>query len=307
MYKKIILAGGSGFLGSVIARHFRYRCREIVILSRQDRAADDNVRYVRWDGVRTGSWTGELEGADLLVNLSGRSVDCRYTPDNRAEIFRSRLEPTRALQAAVMQATVPPRLWINLASATIYRHAEDRPQTEPDGETGSGFSVDVCTAWEKTFFECQTPGTRKVALRTGFVLGRSEGAFPRLRGLVLAGLGGRQGNGRQMVSWIHEQDFGRVVEWLLEHPGAEGVFNVTAPEPLTNQAFMRLLRQACGIPFGIPAPAWLLGIAARLLGTEPELVLKSRWVLPGRLLEGGFRFYFERPESAVHDLTANRH
>ncbi|WP_345255822.1 TIGR01777 family oxidoreductase [Flaviaesturariibacter amylovorans] len=306
MYQKIILAGGTGYLGTVLAHYFRFTCKEIMILTRKPRADYSNVRYMFWDGRTQGPWASELEGADLVVNLSGKEVDCRYTPEAQAEIFRSRLEPTHAIGTAINACTAPPNLWINLASSTIYRHAEDRPQTESDGEYGAGFSVDVCKAWEQAFFETETPGTRKAALRTSFVLGRKDGAFPKLRALVLTGLGGHQGSGRQMVSWIHEQDFARIVEWLLQHPEQEGAFNVAAPVPVNNAELMRTIRRAFNIPFGIPTPAWLLAIGARIIGTEPELVLKSRWVLPERLQAGGFRFYFERLEPAVNDIAGTR-
>jgi uncharacterized protein (TIGR01777 family) len=306
MYEKIILAGGTGYLGTVLARHFRYTCREIIILTRKPKPDAGNVRYAVWDGKATGPWASELEHADLVVNLCGKEVDCRYTPEAQAEIFRSRLEPTKAIGEAIKGCKSAPKLWVNLASSTIYRHAEDRPQTESNGEYGDGFSVSVCTAWERTFFEIQTPDTRKAALRTSFVLGRGDGAFPKLRNLVLAGLGGHQGSGRQMVSWIHEQDFARIVEWLLMHPDQEGVFNIAAPNPVTNRELMRTIRKAYNIPVGLATPAWLLALSARIIGTEPELVLKSRWVLPERLLAGGFRFYFERMEPAINDLAGTR-
>jgi uncharacterized protein len=306
MYQKIILAGGTGFLGTVLARHFRYNCRQVVILTRKLRPDHDNIRHVLWDGRTPGKWALELEGADLVVNLSGKEVDCRYTPEAQAEILRSRIEPTQALGIVINGCKSAPKLWINLASATIYRHAEDHPQTEAGGDIGDGFSVSVCQAWEAAFFETETPATRKVALRTSFVLGRSDGPFPKLRNLVLAGLGGHQGSGRQMVSWIHEQDFVRIVEWLMEHPEQDGTINVTAPTPVTNRQLMRSIRKAFNIPFGMPAPACLLGIAARIIGTEPELVLKSRWVIPERLQAGGFRFYFERLEAAVNDISGTR-
>lgn len=290
----------------MLTRHFRFTCREIVILTRKARAAHDNVRYVSWDGQNPGEWSRELEAADAVVNLCGKEVDCRYTPENQAEIIRSRLGPTKAVAAAINACVQAPKLWINLASSTIYRHAEDRPQTESGGDIGNGSSVDVCRSWEGTFFGSETPGTRKAALRTSFVLGRSGGAFVKLRMLVLAGLGGHQGTGRQMVSWIHEQDFARIVEWLLKHPEADGAYNVAAPNPVNNRELMRSIRKAFNIPVGLPTPAWLLAIGARIIGTEPELVLKSRWVLPERLTAGGFRFYYESLQPAINDIAGTR-
>jgi uncharacterized protein (TIGR01777 family) len=303
MYQKIILAGGTGFLGQILVRHFKNSTRELVILTREARFDDSGVQHVIWDGKTPGAWCQELEGADLVVNLCGKSVDCRYTEENKAEIFRSRLEPTRAIGQAIAACAAPPRRWINLASATIYRHAEDRPQDETSGEQGSGFSEDVCRAWEKAFFSCETPGTAKAALRTSFVLGNSGSAFPKLRKLARYGLGGHQGNGRQFVSWIHEQDFARIIDWLMEHPEQQGALNVTAPGPVTNRHFMATLRKQLKISIGIPAPAWLLKIAARIMSTEPELILKSRWVLPTRLQDAGFVFRFPSLEAALSQLV----
>jgi uncharacterized protein (TIGR01777 family) len=196
----------------------------------------------------------------------------------------------------------PPALWINVTSATIYRHAEDRPQDEETGEIGTGFSIDVCREWEATFFNTNTPKTRKIALRMSIVMGASDGAFPRLLNLVKMGMGGRQGNGEQYVSWVHEQDTARCTEWLLEHTELDGVINCTAPGPIKNKTFMRYIREAVRMPFGLPAPEWLLKIGAVIIGTETELILKSRWVLPRRLLSSGFVFQFPEAESAVKDI-----
>ncbi|RYD89336.1 MAG: NAD-dependent epimerase/dehydratase family protein, partial [Sphingobacteriales bacterium] len=181
MFQKIVLAGGTGFLGKVLTHHFRYTCREIVVLTRKAQSDSANIRYVEWDGKSLGDWATVLEGAEMLVNLCGKEVDCRYNVANRAEILRSRLEPTHVLGEAVRRCVQPPALWINGTSATIYRHAEDRPQTEADGDLGSGFSVDICQAWEAAFFGAEMPRTRKAVLRTSFVLGRAGGAFPKLR------------------------------------------------------------------------------------------------------------------------------
>src|SRR5689334_18005468 len=197
MYNKIVLAGGSGFLGSALARYYSAKSKEVVILSRRAHSPENNMRFVIWDGKGQGSWMKELERADLLVNLCGKNVNCRYTRKNREEIFRSRLEPTSVLGIAIQSLSHPPALWIQLASATIYRHGEDHPQDERTGETGSGFSVDVCKAWEYCFWSCDTPRTRKIILRTGIVLGKEDGVLPRLKKMVRFGLGGKQGNGKQ--------------------------------------------------------------------------------------------------------------
>jgi uncharacterized protein (TIGR01777 family) len=305
-YKKIILAGGNGYMGQVFASYYKDRVEDVIILSRTPKAADGNIRTLIWDGRKPGDWAAELEGAEMLINLCGKNVNCRYTDKNRAEIFSSRLEPTKLLGDVVAGLANPPALWINIASATIYRHAEDRPQDEETGDIGKGFSIDVCKIWEEAFFNTVTPKTRKVALRMSIVLGRDGGAFPRLLNLVKTGMGGQQGDGQQYVSWIHEQDAARCTEWLLQHPDMNGVLNCTAPNPLKNTDLMKELRNAYGIPFGLPAPAWMLEMGAMLIGTETELILKSRWVVPKRLLDAGFQFQFAQAEHAIKDILSIR-
>lgn len=305
-YKKIILAGGNGYLGTVLADHFKTLAEEVIILARHPKTAESNIRTLVWDGKTEGDWVNELENADLLVNLCGKNVNCRYNEKNKREILDSRINPTNLLNRVIAKLEHPPKLWINSASATIYRHAEDRPQTETDGEIGEGFSVDICKAWEKAFFETDIPRVRKVALRIGIVFGKSDAVFPRLLNLVKIGFGGKQGNGRQMVSWIHEQDVVGIVEWLLEHPEIKGVLNATAPNPVTNAEQMHIIRKAYGMPFGLPAPAWLLAIGSVVIGTEPELILKSRWVLPKRLLETGYVFKYPGMKEAVGECLETK-
>ncbi|MBE7174766.1 MAG: TIGR01777 family protein [Mucilaginibacter polytrichastri] len=303
---KIILAGGNGYLGRVFAKYYQPLATEVVILSRKAHPHTGNVRTVVWDGRTESGWISELEGADLVINLCGKNVNCRYTPENREAIRTSRKWPTEALGSAIAKCSAPPKCWINIVSATIYRHAEDRPQDEENGEYGSGFSVDVCRMWEDTFFGCDTPGTRKVALRMSIVIGRSDGAFPRLMNLVRAGLGGMQGNGRQYMSWVHEHDAARCTEFILENSSISGVLNCTAPSPVSNSEFMRTIRETYGFPFGLPSPAWLLDLGAKLIGTETELILKSRWVLPKRLLNAGFVFQFPEAGHAIRDIVSTR-
>lgn len=301
-YKKIILAGGNGYLGSVLANYYRDLTEEIIILSRKSQTAVGNVKTLLWDGITEGEWKAEMEGADLLVNLCGKNVNCRYTDKNKKEIISSRVNPTKLLSQVIGNLVQPPKLWITITSATIYRHAEDRPQDEETGEIGNGFSIDVCKRWEEEFFSARTPHTRKIALRMGIVFGYADGAFPRLLNLVKCGMGGKQGNGQQYVSWIHEQDAARCTEFLMDQEELNGIINCTAPEPLKNAILMKHIRESYGASFGLPAPTWLLGLGAVVIGTEVELILKSRWVLPKRLIDNGYVFLFPKAEEAIQNI-----
>ncbi len=289
-YNKIVLAGGNGYIGTVLAEYYKTIAKEVVILSRRFQPTVGNVKTLVWDGKQEGEWVNELEDTDLLVNLCGKNVNCRYTEKNKQEIISSRVDPTNLLNNMVLKLQHPPKLWINVTSATIYRHAEDHPQDELNGEIGHGFSVDVCRAWENAFFKVNTAHTRKIALRMGIVFGKHDGVFPRLLNLVKFGLGGQQGNGQQYVSWIHEDDIAQITEWLLEHPEVNGIINATAPTPIKNAEQMQLIRSIYGKRLGLPAPKWLLAIGALLIGSETELILKSRWVVPARLIEAGYVF-----------------
>lgn len=305
--QKIIIAGGSGFIGTELANWFGEK-NEVIILSRQSKQQNNSyketadlkhgtIRTVYWDGKTIGAWAQELDGADLLINLAGKSVNCRYNAANKKAIFDSRSFSTTILGEAVRSCAHPPRLWINAASATIYRHAEDRPQDEATGEFHNDFSVQVCKLWEKTFFDQQTPHTRKIALRIAITLGAGGVMIPYLN-LVKFGLGGRQGNGKQMFSWVHIADVCKTIEWCHEHQEMEGVYNCSSPEPVTNKEFMQQLRRAAHHRIGLPAPAWMLKMGAAVIGTEPELILKSRWVLPTRLLGTNFQFQYPSLKSA---------
>lgn len=303
-YKKIVLAGGNGYLGRVLTRYYQPVTEEIIILSRNNAGINENVKTIHWDAKTSGTWEKCLEGADLLINLCGKNVNCRYTAKNRTEIIDSRIIPTRLLGKAIEKSEIPPKLWINVTSATIYRHAEDRPQDEESGAIGYGFSIDVCKKWEETFFNIHTPLTRKVALRMGIVLGSQDGVFPRLLNLVKFGLGGKQGDGQQYVSWIHEQDAAKCTEWLMQKHDIEGIVNCTAPEPVKNTDLMFNLRNIYGIPLGLPSPAWLLKIGAIIIGTETELILKSRWVMPKRLIDNQYQFMFPKLQHALKDILS---
>ena len=309
---KLVLAGGSGQIGAVIDRAFAAAGHELVVLSRRPEAVRTSGRPIAWDAVSLGPWTDELEGADALINLAGRSVDCRYSPANRRAILDSRVQSTCVLGAALARASQPPPVWLQAGTATIYAHRYDGANDERDGILGGdepgapstwGFSIDVAKAWERELFEAETPRTRKVVLRSAMTMSPDRGGvFDTLLGLVRRGLGGTLGDGRQYVSWIHEYDFVRAISWLIDRPDIDGPVNLAAPEPLPNAAFMRLLREAAGRRFGLPAPRWALELGALFMRTETELVLKSRRVVPGRLLEVGFRFELPEWAAAAKDL-----
>lgn len=263
-----------------------------------------NVRLVQWDGVTIDTWQKELEEADLLINLAGKSVNCRYSEKNKRSIFSSRINSTKILGLAIHECIRPPKLWINAGSATIYRHAEDHPQDEYNGEFKDDFSVQVCKLWEKTFFDQRTPFTRKVALRMAITLGKGGVMMPYFN-LLKYWLGGKQGPGTQMYSWIHITDTCRIIDWIAGHTELEGVYNCCSPNPVRNAQFMKLLRKATGMGFGLPAPVWLLKAGARLIGTETELILKSRWVVPTKISEAGFTFLYPELEGAFENIISH--
>jgi uncharacterized protein (TIGR01777 family) len=299
----VVIAGGSGYLGQVLAEYFTRHSRAVVVLSRQPPAASRLARYVQWDGETLGPWTRELENAAALINLSGRSVNCRYHDRNRRDILESRLRPTHVLGQAMVLCADPPKVWLNASSATIYRHALDRPMDESTGEIGEGFSVDVCQQWEKMFFDFPLKRTRKLALRSAIVLGPGGPAFQAFHRLVKFGLGGKMGSGRQFVSWLHADDFAGTVNWLIGQGNLSGPINLAAPNPLTNRDFMRVLRKVSRRPIGLPAAVWMLRLGAVLLGTETELLLKSRRVVPARLLASGYRFKFANWQEAAQNIV----
>lgn len=293
MKNKVILAGGTGFVGTYFHEKFMNLGYEVKIISRQ-------AHHISW--MNQSEIVEALEDADLLINLAGKSVDCRYNRRNREEILNSRTETTKILGDALLSCKNPPGLWINSSTATIYRHAEDRPMTEESGEIGSGFSVDVAKAWERTFFSFDLPKTRQVALRIAIVLGKNGGVMTPYKNLVRFGLGGVQGWGNQMFSWIHIEDLFQIILFLKEKEEVSGVFNCSSPYPVTNRELMKQLRTAMNKQFGFPSPSWMLTIGALLIQTETELILKSRWVLPERLEKEGYTFRFGKIDMAFQDL-----
>jgi hypothetical protein len=305
--KRIILAGGSGFLGRALARSLGAQGCEVIVLSRSPQARGGGVTEIGWDAQSPGDWTPWLDGAEAVINLTGKSVDCRYTAANRRVILASRVDSTRALGRAIAACRRPPKVWLNCSSATIYKHTFDTPMDE-NGAIGAtpaakdAFSIEVIRQWEQALDEARTPGTRKVALRATMVFGPDGGVFPVLRRLARLGLGGAMGGGRQFVSWMHVTDFCRAVDRLLADDALSGPVNLAAPGPVTNREMMRLIREQFGVPFGLPATDWMLTAGAFFIRTETELIIKSRRVVPGRLLNAGFKFEFPELRGALANL-----
>ena len=305
---KIVIPGGSGHLGTALTGSLRRAGHSVVILSRNVESPGQ-----LWDGRTLGAWAEAVDGADVVINLAGRSVDCRYGPRQRQEILRSRVDSTQVIGEAIARAAKPPRLWLQSSTATIYAHRYDAPNdehrgilggSEPDVPEEWNFSIEVARAWEKALDDAPTPHTRKVKMRTAVVMSPARGgAFQAMLRHVRLGFG-RFGDGRQFMSWIHERDFQRAVEWLMAHDLVDGAVNLAAPEPLPNADFTRILAEEWGAARLIPTREWMVEVGAWLLRTEPELVLKSRRVVPKRLLEQGFSFEFPRWPEAARDLCA---
>lgn len=308
---KVIIPGGSGQVGTVLARAFHERGDEVVVFSRTQTNAPP-WRVVQWDGETLGDWASEFEGADAVINLAGQSVNCRYTPENRRIIIDSRVKSTRVVGQAIAQSDHPPRVWLQASTATLYAHRYDAPNDEATGIIGGSepnapdtwrFSIDVVKKWERELNAAATPNTRKVLMRSAVVMAPDRGgSFELLLRLVRFGLGGSAGDGKQYVSWIHDQDFVRATDWLIQRDELEGAVNLAAPNPLPNAEFMKTLRKAWGMPFGLPATEWMLELGAWALRSETELILKSRRAIPTRLLDSGFTFEFPNWADAASDL-----
>ena len=309
MRNRIIVAGGNGFIGRLITDALVSGNNDVVVLTRSPQSAGPSISQVQWDGRTLGDWAKELDGARALINLSGRSVNCRYNEKNRREILESRIDSTRVLGEAIARCNTPPPVWLNASTATIYKHTFDHPNDEATGIIGAtpeakdAFSIEVARAWEETLNQAQTPATRKVALRSAIIFAPGEGGIFRvLRTLTRFGLGGPVAGGKQFVSWIHGDDFCRAVEWLIEWDDLSGPVNLASPNPVTQGELMRIIRRECGMPFGLPATRWMLEVAAFLHRSEAELIIKSRLVVPGRLLAAGFQFRFLTMRDAVRDI-----
>jgi NAD dependent epimerase/dehydratase family enzyme len=356
-HKKIIIAGGTGFMGQGLVKYFG-KDNDIIVLSRQSGDSHKNlyseklisgkngfnVLYVKWSGETIEeTWAKEIDGADLVINLAGKSVNCRYHRKQKQQIFDSRTNSTKAIGKAIRKSINPPQVWINAASATIYKNTLDRPNDEANGiisdwkkdnmpyniidhlrywknkliarlihgkdstpyiEFDFDFSVQVCKLWEKTFFEENTPLTRKLALRTAITLGEGGVITPYLN-LCKFGLGGKHGNGKQMFSWVHIEDVARMIEWIFEQENAEGIYNCVAPGAVSNYSFMKNLRQVTGHRIGLPSPSFLLEAGAFMIGTETELMLKSRWVLAARATSEGFEFKYRSLDDALKNIISS--
>jgi uncharacterized protein (TIGR01777 family) len=309
MSRRIILAGGSGFLGQLLGDYLQVRGWEPIVLTRSP-SGQAKFKELAWDTRTLGDWSHALDGAEAVINLAGRSVNCRCNTANRLAIMSSRVESTRVLGEAIARCAQPPKTWLNSSTATIYKHSLDRANDEsstdfsPTRAAKDAFSVEVARAWEQALDGAQTRQTRKVALRITLVFGIIPGGvFQILRRLTRFQLGGKMGSGRQYVSWIHEEDFCRAVEWILEHPELSGPVNLAAPHPVTNKEMMQTFRRVCGVSIGLPAAEWMLEVGAFFLRTETELLLKSRNVIPGKLLVSGFQFCYPRMEEALRDLA----
>jgi uncharacterized protein len=309
--KRIVITGGSGQVGQILARHFHAQGVAVSVVARHVRPAPWST--VEWDGLHLGDWRRTVDGADVVINLAGRSVNCRYNQRNRREIMESRIVTTHLVGEAIAGSSKPPKLWMNASTATIYPHVFDRAMDDVDGELGGSepglpstwrFSYDVAKSWEGAFFEAATPSTRKIALRSSMIMSPDRGGVcDTLLNLVRLGLGGNAGSGRQFMSWIHDVDFGRALDFLIARSDLDGSINITSPHPVPNREFMVALRRAFGAPIGLPAADWMLEIGAVFLRTETELILKSRRVVPRRLAKAGFIFEFPEWSGAAADLV----
>jgi uncharacterized protein len=307
---KIVIPGGTGQLGRILMRAFQARGDQVVLFGR---SAANVPGAIEWDARTLGPWADAIDGSDVVINLAGRSVNCRYTEENLRLMMDSRVESTRVTGLAIERAKRPPRLWLQMSTATIYAHRFDAPNDEASGVIGGNEpgvpalwrrSIDIAKSWERAQDEASTPHTRKVLVRSAMVTSPDRGGvFDVLLGLTRRGLGGPIAGGKQFVSWVHDRDFVRALTFLIEHEELDGPVNVAAPEPLPQREFMAAIRAAWGTGIGLPATAWMVAIGAVFMRTETELILKSRRVVPGRLLEAGFRFEFPEWPAAAAELV----
>jgi uncharacterized protein (TIGR01777 family) len=303
--KKIIIAGGTGFLGHLLLSRLTKESMNLIVLTRKIPSSRiSQVKYVLWDGLNQGEWTKELEESDVLINLSGKSVNCRYTNKNKRKLIESRVNSTLALDTALQNTVKPPRLWINASSAAYYGFSDKI--LDENSPAGDDFPSEICKKWEEAFFSNKLSNTRKVALRLAVVLQPNQGLIKPFVWLVKSFFGGKLGSGKQYFTWIHQEDFIRSIIWFMTNHDKSGVYNITAPESITNEEFMRELRKALKIPFGISSPTWLIKIGGKIIGTEPELVLKGRAAIPRRLLIEDFQFTYPKLHESIYNLFENK-
>lgn len=298
---KVIIAGGTGFIGRYLSHYFARKGCEVVILSRKESAPKNNIRYVQWNGKTLSDWCTELENSDLLINLSGTSVAVRHNEQNKKQIYDSRILSTRVLDQAVSKCENPPKYWFNSSGASVYKTSFTESRDEYYTKWEKEFLTEVVLAWEEEFFKNPNPKVKKVALRTSVVLGKSGDTYEKLNLISKIGLGGKQGSGQQIMSWIHIEDFARIIEFCMQS-NLEGIINMAAPNPVTNQKLMQTFRKVNHMPIGIPAPEFLIRIGTRIIGVEPDFVLKSYNVISKRLSENGFDFKFPTIEKALESL-----
>ena len=298
--KKVIIAGGTGHIGSSLVERLIKEGFDVCVLTRQVPKNNPGSRYLQWDGENLGPWLQVLDGADVLINLCGKSVDCRYTEANKIALIQSRVKTTKLLGEAIAKCQHPPRLWINSSSSAYYGFSNKI--VNEHSESGDDFPASICVQWEQAFFSSHTPLTKKIAWRLGVVLQPKKGLILPFVRLAKTFLGGKLGTGDQYFTWIHEEDFFNAALWTITNPTAEGVYNLTSPEPVTNAVFMDALRKAVGVPIGISIPAWLIQIGGKIIGTEPYLILDGRRVVPDRLLDAGFRFQYASINRSLANL-----
>ena len=297
--KTILIAGGTGFIGQTLEKYFSNKGYMVKILSRNPKRENE----ILWDAKTINdTWISHLENLDVLINLTGKTINCRFTDANKKAIKQSRIIATELLGEAIDTCKNPPKLWMNSSTTSIYKEAFTEERTEESTVFGNDFEAEVATVWEKAFYKTKNPKTRKIVIRTSIVFGENDGAFVPLKKLTQFGLGGKQGSGKQMVSWIHKTDFARAVDFLIHKEDANGVFNFCAPKPTDNASMMRDFRKVMHVPIGIPSPKFILKIGAYFMQTEPELILSSRNVVPKKLLQSGFTFKFPTITTAIKDL-----
>ncbi len=303
MSKKLIIAGGSGTIGKLLIDHLQDRFQEIVVLSRSSDRQEDGYRIAQWDAKNLGSWTKEIEGAELIINLTGKSIETRFTEENKKILTNSRVDSTRAIGEAIKASTAPPEIWLNASGVAIYPSTTDTPNDERITATGTGFKARLSILWEQAMNDFNLEKTRTVALRISPVLTEASGFLPPIKTIAKLGLGGKQGDGKQMVSWIHHRDLCRAVEFIIDHESMNGPVNLCSPNPLSNKQFMSVVRDSVGAPIGIPAPSFAIKLGSIFTGVDASLILDSSYVIPGILSREGFTFQFPELKEALADFN----